>query len=476
MDDRKDLESYIEALEDELAASVEREKRIADGMSFWSFLNWKFRSSWLYKDIVINPDSKMGKVIRSPRSIYRVIKDPTVRESLAQKKTLNGDGANRGFGDSLLEPWLIPLERRISLAHESLRGGKNVALYYVEKPDSSTFRYRCYNTFEVTLESKEWQAIYFFKNEIEDLKKLLPKCSVLILGRQSGQDDKLAGLISSAHRNNIMVGLDIDDLIFDTEYLDVMLDAVGGKVDREFWFNYFLSVQRMAEKVDYYIATNAFLAKKLEASFGKPCYIIKNSLNAEQIRASMVYSKQKKEGEDFRVGYFSGSPTHERDLGVAEPWLVKFLKKHRNTSLVVVGYMNFSDEMQKLVEKKRVKFLEFTDFRKLQGKMADVEVNIAPLYLNDFTNCKSELKFFEAAIAGTVTIASPSYTFKAAIRSGENGFLAEGEEWFSKLEYLYKNSQKRRLMARTAREEVLRKYYGENFLSEVEKVYERVCR
>ena len=34
---------------------------------------------------------------------------------------------------------------------------------------------------------------------------------------------------------------------------------------------------------------------------------------------------------------------------------------------------------------------------------------------NKFTNCKSELKFFEAAIAETVTVASPTFNYKNAI-------------------------------------------------------------
>jgi len=39
-----------------------------------------------------------------------------------------------------------------------------------------------------------------------------------------------------------------------------------------------------------------------------------------------------------------------------------------------------------------------------------VEIVIAPLQENVFTNCKSELKYFEAAIVGTI----PSYSPKRA--------------------------------------------------------------
>ena len=73
------------------------------------------------------------------------------------------------------------------------------------------------------------------------------------------------------------------------------------------------------------------------------------------------------------------------------------------------------------------------DFMNLQRLIGESEINIAPLQNNQFTNCKSELKYFEAAIAGTMTLASPSYTFRNAIDDGDTGFIVGPHEWFDKL-------------------------------------------
>ena len=115
-----------------------------------------------------------------------------------------------------------------------------------------------------------------------------------------------------------------------------------------------------------------------------------------------------------------------------------------------------------------------TDFRKLQRLMAEVDVNIAPLLINDFTNCKSELKFFEAAAVETTTIASPTYTFLEAISDGKNGFLAKPGEWFSKLEYLYNNPSENRKIAKNAHKYALENYHGEKFLKQVEDAYNSI--
>ena len=104
--------------------------------------------------------------------------------------------------------------------------------------------------------------------------------------------------------------------------------------------------------------------------------------------------------------------------------------------------------------------------------MSKVDVNIAPLVINDFTNCKSELKFFEAAVVETTTIASPNYSFKKAITDGENGFLAKPGEWYDKLEYLYSHPKENRKVALKAKEYALKHYYGEKFLKEVEEAYD----
>ena len=61
-----------------------------------------------------------------------------------------------------------------------------------------------------------------------------------------------------------------------------------------------------------------------------------------------------------------------------------------------------------------------------QRLIAEVEINISPLKENQFTNCKSELKFFEAAACGTLTLASPTYAFKKSIVHGVTGFLEIG--------------------------------------------------
>ncbi|MEL6648643.1 MAG: hypothetical protein AAFQ05_13280 [Pseudomonadota bacterium] len=97
----------------------------------------------------------------------------------------------------------------------------------------------------------------------------------------------------------------------------------------------------------------------------------------------------------------------------------------------IVGFMSGHERLARFGD--RVDKIDLQDWLNLQVKIAEVDINIAPLQLNDFTNCKSELKFFEAAIVGSYTIASRSYTFQRAIEGPEQGMVIDNGDWYNAL-------------------------------------------
>ena len=243
-----------------------------------------------------------------------------------------------------------------------------------------------------------------------------------------------------------------------------------------YWTGYFWGIRRIAKLADGFLATNDFLARKLQRSFKKPVAVIPNSLNAEQISVSEKYLKSQKPHHGFTLGYFSGSPTHAKDFHLIESSLIEFLETHPDAKLNIVGYMDFSPRAEALLNSGRITFKKPVDYRKLQAEMAAVDVNLAPLVLNDFTNCKSELKFFEAAVVETPTIASPTHAFKQAIKDGETGLLAQPNEWLDKLELLYNDPGKAHKIALAAKDYCLKTYYGKNFLIQIEKAYDALIK
>lgn len=343
-----------------------------------------------------------------------------------------------------------------------------LVLYVVEDKETPQFRYRVENLKEVLEDSENWQIRYVLKSEIKSLK--LDDYSLVVVERQTSKDGLVLRLMKEARRAGIKVLFDIDDLVFDYNDLKLVYGAVGEK-NILYWAGYFWGIRRIAKKVDGFLCTNDYLGKMLKRSFGKSYKVIPNSLNKEQVEESEKIIKKKKSGEGFSIGYFSGSPTHTKDFGLVEQELIKFLKEHDGVKLKIVGDMDYLKEIKELINSGKVETFKKVDYLKLLELISEVDVNLAPLVVNDFTNCKSELKFFEAAVVETTTIASPTYAFKNAISESKNGFLAKPGEWYDKLEYLYGHPEVNKKIAKKAREYALKHYYGDEFLKGVEEAY-----
>lgn len=344
-------------------------------------------------------------------------------------------------------------------------------LYVIQNGKDAQFRYRVKNTAEA-LGSLGWSSEWTRIRSAD--KKNLDEFDLVVVVRQTDKDGNIKSFINKAHRAGKKVVFDLDDLVFDYKNIRVLMKGTNSK-NFFYWMGYIWGVRRIAKKVDGFICTNQFLAKKLKRCFKKPVKVVRNSLNQRQIEVSdeNVKNKTIRKNSDkwFRIGYFSGSPTHAKDFAMVESELIRFLEKHENTKLRVVGYMVFSGRMQELIDAGWVELGGVANYLRLQKLIAEVDVNIAPLVINDFTNCKSELKFFEAAAVETTTIASPTYAFRKAIEDGENGFLAKPGDWYDKLEFLYNNPMENRKIAGRAKEYALKHYYGKEFVKEVEEAY-----
>lgn len=370
------------------------------------------------------------------------------------------------------EPWRKNYEDRINVLREAKKRNENTVAYLYPEFDSSTFRYRGYNTCETLEYSLLWKGMYFENVDIEKLLDEIDCIDVLICIRVLW-DESVDKLISAMHSHNKPVCYDVDDLIYDTKYINEVIPAIDlTPTHYTFWLGTICRYNKVIRQCDSFITTNEYLAKYISNDFDGECYILKNYLNWIQIDVSDNYFSQKKqlESEDaFVLGYFSGSPTHVKDLLVAMPYIERLLCEYNDIELHIVGYMDLPSKYNKWIENKRIQYIPFQSFVGLQYEQAKVDVNIVPLYNNIFSNCKSELKYFESAVVGTPTCATPSFTYAKAIKDGVNGFLCESEEWYDKIKNLYLNRmsiEKKEFI----RNKAIQEYSSENQIHYLENV------
>jgi glycosyltransferase involved in cell wall biosynthesis len=112
------------------------------------------------------------------------------------------------------------------------------------------------------------------------------------------------------------------------------------------------------------------------------------------------------------------------------------------------------------------------DFLDLQSALGSVDLNIVPLQNSPFTGAKSELKYFEAAVAGTPTLAFTNAVFGSVITDGVNGFLAQPHEWGAKLDMIAgMTTEQRTTIADAARSQALAHYSPEALLHHLTRIF-----
>jgi glycosyltransferase involved in cell wall biosynthesis len=337
-----------------------------------------------------------------------------------------------------VEPWMQTLHQRVRALRR--RSAAIRIAYVYEQPDTSTFRYRIYNMIQAIDDGTgEIAAAWFAESEIDKLLTLMPSLDRVVLCRMR-YSDAVNRLITCARRLGCVTIFDCDDLVFDIDYAHLILNTLDQRIEGAawtYWYSYISRIGATAKLCDRAILTNEYLAAKFRSFSGNiDVRVIPNYLNREQMQLGrQIYSA--KSGGGFRrsaqihLGYFSGSPTHNNDFAVISAALARLLARDRRLVLRLVGFMQptaallpFSDRIE------RHELLDFLNLLRLTGS---TEFNLAPLQDNQFTNCKSELKYFEAAIVGTISLASPTFVFRRAIAAGETGYLVNSTDWDQKL-------------------------------------------
>lgn len=379
-------------------------------------------------------------------------------------------------------PWEIPFSSRCRTLRQCFKDGVPVALLLYERADTSTFRYRGYNMAQITKDSSRWRSVYFFTNEINKIFPYLCQLSLAVVIRVKWTH-MLEKFICEVKSNHIPLLFDVDDLVFDTKYLPMVTNTLNvpfvDEMDYDFWFAYIGRIEYTAGKADGFITTNSFLGDKLQEKFDKPYGVIPNFLNEEQLRISERCIRQKKtqvSKNPFIIGYFSGTPSHINDFKTIYKELVLLLEEFKYIQLKVVGFMEFPPEMQPLLKAGRVTFTPLVDFLELQRLIAEVDVNIVPLVNNIFTNCKSELKFYEAAVVNTPTFAQPTFTYKNCITDSVNGFLCRQGEWYEKIKAFYLGQTDADSIIKNAYVYAMEHYQGQAILKKLEQCYDMFCK
>jgi len=274
----------------------------------------------------------------------------------------------------------------------------------------------------------------------------------------------VAKMIEKIKAQKKEIVFETDDLVFDPDYVRRMdffakLNALEKK-------QYETGVGSEILEDDYVktcVTTTLFLADKLKA-YGKQVFISKNKLSNYDVGVAdrTLENRIDRGDEKIRIGYFSGTASHDKDFETMKKALTGVLGKYPQVEIHLFGPLEISDEYAKFSH--RIKKHPFASWKKHLENIASVDINIIPLEKgNPFCEAKSELKFFEAGILGVPSVAAANQTYREAIEDGVDGYLAGNEgEWEEKLEKLIEDDDLRKTLGDRARGKVIKEYTTKN--------------
>lgn len=264
-------------------------------------------------------------------------------------------------------------------------------------------------------------------------------------------------LIELAHKYNKPVFYDIDDLVYDTSYTD-QLDYVKtlGKQEKEAYDSGVRSYGKLMELCDAFITSTTDLKNEL-LKLGKPVYLNRNLASEELISISeQAIAKTIKDKKKIKIGYFSGSITHNENFDLIRSAILKILKEFPQTELHLVGHLTIPDEMENY--KKQLIVHDFLDWTLLPSLVAEMDINLAPLVDTVFNRAKSEIKWLEAALVGVTTVASDIGSFSEIITNETTGVLVADGMWYEQLKDLIDNKTKLEFLGNNAKRKVISTY------------------
>lgn len=309
------------------------------------------------------------------------------------------------------------------------------------------------------LKALGWAVQVVDWRDIAEAMSALQLCTHVIFYRVPGFDDVLK-LVAEAHRLKLAPRWEVDDLIFDEdEYRqNGNIDTLPA-AERDLLMSGVVLFRRCMLACGHGIASTQALADAMRNAGLSDVAVLENALDSETLR--IASSLPVHQGSDrIWVSYGSGTNTHDADFRQAEAGLLAAMAEEPRLCLRVIGQLQLSSAFSRFGDRvERLTELSYPDYLRA---LSQTDIAIAPLEQTLFNDCKSNIKFLEAAAVRVAAICSPCAAFLTIMHDGENGLLAaDAEAWRNGFLSLARDDGYRKRLADAAYADVMARYTPE---------------
>ncbi len=302
-------------------------------------------------------------------------------------------------------------------------------------------------------------------SDIPALQQALYQFDLILFYRVPGYQPIL-DLMKQAKALRKTVLYDIDDLIFDREQLSHAFQQTTDQLNDK-------DLQGILDGADLYKAaiqmshygiasTPALQAELAKLVQLKHCFLLANGLD-QMIESLNEAPKANTQDGKLRIFYGSGTKTHDADFATIAKPLAQVMQENAHVELVLAGHLSVPVALQGFSE--RIQRLPVMKFKTFLICLQHMDIAIAPLKSGTFADCKSEIKWLEAACFAVPTVVAKTSRYQEVINEGatdkeRTGFIAETEqEWLTALSTLVNDSDLRERVG-TAAQQAAKTNYG----------------
>lgn len=322
------------------------------------------------------------------------------------------------------------------------------AIYVIGCIEGESKRYRVYNLID-EMRLSGLRVVAVLEVDLDALTAIEVASKVVVLFR-CPWSSHISRFMEYSRSRGAKTVFDVDDLIFEPSVVSNVRAVENWDAKQLSQYEKDIHLYRKTLlSCDMATVPTTYLKERANR-LGAVAHVVPNTLNRLQLSLSDTLPTSS-DTDEFRVGYFSGSATHQRDFAECEPALLTFMKATPEAKFVLAGHLELDGKWEAVADRiERHAFMPYPDMLKL---LSTVHVNLAPLEVgNEFCEGKSQLKIFEAGAVGVPTIASETVSYKEAITHGVDGLLAlTSLDWQSALSTLHAEKAKRRALGSAAR-------------------------
>lgn len=264
-------------------------------------------------------------------------------------------------------------------------------------------RYRCFNLGK-ELKHRGHKVIIISQENLEKNADFIPGADIFVFFRPIFTS-KFPAIIRKLKKSSLIIA-DYDDNSFQVSVLSQTPAVKNDPFKRQSGFQYLSCTETAASFFDNFTLSTTFLKAEIDRRFQpEKSVVISNGVPAE-IRDLYRISRFRNPwgARKYLLGYFSGSASHDRDLGSIRRLLLETLRSS-GSKMLLMGQVRMNDP--ELNSCPNIERLPCTTFLRLPQAIAACKFAIAPLESSEFTNGKSAIKFYESALAGCRCLATP---------------------------------------------------------------------